>query len=208
MSNFNSDFKDLLDTIVPYINKKMKTFSLVSLLNGYYEDRNDTYMIGYRLNGKEFPVVVTLKMHFPWSFHEWTGKSVNAETYNEIADELGGGFLTFEKEFHFELLIDTNLFSAYNSMSDFDAEPLEFENIKSEKFTLDLTHKEKNIVKFTKAETKQIMKWFGEAVPKLMERVEPAIEAQVVRRFEEIMKANETLALKYAPDSVKDMFIF
>lgn len=209
MSNFNSDFKDLLDTFTPDINKKMRDKGWVSFLNGYYENRNDTYMLGYKLNGKSFPVVLTFKFHFPWSFHEWNGRSMNAETYRTTdSNTVGGGVLQFDKEFNFELKIDTDHFKAYSRTFDFEAEPDEFENIESEKFTLDLSHKEKNIRQFTKAELSQIVKWLDKAVDLMQQKIEKSIEAQVARRIEEIMKVNEELALKYAPDSIKDMFIF
>ena len=148
MSNFNRDFMDLLDTIDTDINKKMHTYGWVQFLNGYYENRNDTYMKGFRISGKSFPVVLTLKMHFPWSFHEWNGRSMNAETYRTTdSSKVGGGILQFDKEFHFELKVDTDHFKAYNARAEFQAEPDEFENIQSEKFTLDLSHKEKRIEK-------------------------------------------------------------
>lgn len=204
--SFNTDFRDLTDTFNADINKKMRTLNWVSVINGYYNGRNDTYHIGYRINGESFPVILTLKMFFPWSFHEWGGRSYPAE---EFGDYEGGGFLSFDKKFNFELMVDPKFFEALGSnMVGFRAEPDEFTDIEPEKFTLDLTHKEKRIDKFTKKETKELVKWLEKAVPKITERIEKQIEIQVGRRLDEIMKVNEELALKYAPEGVKDMFIF
>lgn len=203
--NFNSDFTEFLKKLDPPLTVVARNNGLRHFTNGYYNNTNDSYFRGFAINGKSFPVVFTLVFNFPWTFHEWSGRSYKAIDYSSST---GGGYLKFDGLLHFELKIDTDLFKNLGFNDEFKAEPNEFLNIESEKFTIDKTNLTKNIKSFTLADIKNIEKWFDKAIKNMLEKVEQPISLQASRRFDELMAYDETIAMKYCPQNVKDIFIF
>ena len=207
MTNYNSDFTDLIDTISPNLTNIARSNGLVTFTNGYYDKQNDTYFQGFRFVNKSFPLVFTLKYNFPWHFilYGLSGRTWGSANYNS-SQISGGGFLAFTKIFNFELLIDPKLIS--DKFESFIVEPNEFLNIKSEKFTLDKQELEKNFKRFTQKDIRIIEKWFDSAVKNMIEKVQQPIALQVARRYDEVNAFSEQVAIKYCPQVVKDIFLF
>lgn len=205
MTDYNSDFTEMIDTISPNLTKIARSNGLVSFTNGYYDKQNDTYFQGFRFVNKSFPLVFTLKYNFPWYFNGLIGRTWGSTNYNS-SQISGGGFLIFAKIFNFELLIDPKLIS--DKSESFIVEPNEFLNIKSEKFTLDKQDLEKNFKKFTQKDISIIEKWFDAAIKNMIEKVQQPISFQVARRYDEVNAYSEQVAIKYCPQVVKDVFIF
>ena len=187
MLKYHHGFIDFINTITPEILPIMKKSNWVLYSNGYVKDTNDTYANWFRLDGDDFPIILTLRLHFPWSSDD-SKESIN-----------------FKNEFNFKLLIDSERY-AYLPL--FDVELLDFEDIKSVKFTLDLNHKSKNIKRFTKSEIKQIVKSLSKILIIMDTQIKNAIKKQVNRRFNEIIKLDEPVALKYVSQEMKDIFLF
>lgn len=205
MTDYNSDFTEMIGTISPNLTNIARSNGLVSFTNGYYDKQNDTYFQGFRFVNKSFPLVFTLKYNFPWYFNGLIGRTWGSANYNS-SQISGGGFLIFAKIFNFELLIDPKLIS--NKSESFIVEPNEFLNIKSEKFTLDKQDLEKNFKKFTQKDISIIEKWFDAAIKNMIEKVQQPISFQVARRYDEVNAYSEQVAIKYCPQYIKDIFIF
>lgn len=202
MATYNSDVRDLIDSIDAMVNVAMRANNWSLFTNGYEKGKNDTYFKGYRQDGKTFPVVVKLTIHAPWSFYEWNGKRTSAIDYN---NDLGGGKLEFDGKFHFELSIAPDLFSK-TSFYSLNAEYEEFKDVPTEKWTLDLTAKK--FKAFTKKDKAAIEKWVMNAGANMRENIQDPIKQQIARRFEEFYEVNPEWAEEYAPQTVKDIFIF
>lgn len=205
MTDYNSDFTEMIGTISPNLTNIARSNGLVSFTNGYYDKQNDTYFQGFRFVNKSFPLVFTLKYNFPWYFNGLIGRTWGSANYNS-SQISGGGFLIFAKIFNFDLLIDPKLIS--DKSESFIVEPNEFLNIKSEKFTLDKQDLEKNFKKFTQKDISIIEKWFDAAIKNMIEKVQQPISFQVARRYDEVNAYSEQVAIKYCPQYIKDIFIF
>ena len=205
MTDYNSDFTEMIGTISPNLTNIARSNGLVSFTNGYYDKQNDTYFQGFRFVNKSFPLVFTLKYNFPWYFNGLIGRTWGSANYNS-SQISGGGFLIFAKIFNFDLLIDPKLIS--DKFESFIVEPNEFLNIKSEKFTLDKQDLEKNFKKFTQKDISIIEKWFDAAIKNMIEKVQQPISLQVARRYDEVNEYSEQVAIKYCPQYIKDIFIF
>ena len=205
MTDYNSDFTEMIGTISPNLTNIARSNGLVSFTNGYYDKQNDTYFQGFRFVNKSFPLVFTLKYNFPWYFNGLIGRTWGSANYNS-SQISGGGFLIFAKIFNFDLLIDPKLIS--DKSESFIVEPNEFLNIKSEKFTLDKQDLEKNFKKFTQKDIRIIENWFDAAIKNMIEKVQQPISFQVARRYDEVNAYSEQVAIKYCPQVVKDIFIF
>ena len=129
MAFFNYDFNFLIGSIEALVNVSMKANNWSAFTNGYETGKNDTYFKGYRINGKNFPIVVKLTIHAPWKFHETGGKIYNSDQYN---DDVKGGVLKFDGKFHFELSVAPELFNK-TSFQKIHAEYDEFKDIPVEK---------------------------------------------------------------------------
>ncbi len=205
MTDYNSDFTEMIGTISPNLTNIARSNGLVSFTNGYYDKQNDTYFQGFRFVNKSFPLVFTLKYNFPWYFNGLIGRTWGSANYNS-SQISGGGFLIFAKIFNFDLLIDPKLISVKSES--FIVEPNEFLNIKSEKFTLDKQDLEKNFKKFTQKDIRIIENWFDAAIKNMIEKVQQPISFQVARRYDEVNAYSEQVAIKYCPQYIKDIFIF
>ncbi len=205
MTDYNSDFTEMIGTISPNLTNIARSNGLVSFTNGYYDKQNDTYFQGFRFVNKSFPLVFTLKYNFPWYFNGLIGRTWGSANYNS-SQISGGGFLIFAKIFNFDLLIDPKLIS--DKSESFIVEPNEFLNIKSEKFTLDKQDLEKNFKKFTQKDIRIIENWFDAAIKNMIEKVQQPISFQVARRYDEVNAYSEQVAIKYCPQYIKDIFIF
>ncbi len=205
--DYNSDFTELIDAISPALIPIARVNNLGSFTNGYYKGTNDTYFQGFRINGKSFPIVITLIYNFPWHFNGWSGTTWTSNNYSN-SEIKGGGFLSFNKIFNFELKIDIDMFNKNSGNPNFVVEPNEFMNIESEKFSLDKTELEKTFKKFTQKDIRIIEKWFDSAIKNMMKKLEVPISLQVARRYDEVNSYSEEVALKYCPQNVKDIFIF
>ena len=90
----------------------------------------------------------------------------------------------------------------------FQTEALEYLDVKPISFTYDFGQKDESRRKFTKNDIKKIVKELQDHLEVFMKDVNNATEIQAKRRFAELQEVDEDLAMKYLPDSVKDIFIF
>lgn len=202
MSKFNSFFTDFIDEITPIINTALNKYSWSSFMNGYYKGKNDVYFIGYKQSGKMFPIVITLKMEFPWALAGNYGRIINSIDYSNDKE----GMLLFDKIFTFSFYVDEEYIGKHN-LDGLTAEFTEFKDVPVEKFVLDLRDKSK-VHRFTRKQKDQIGKWAEAAGKNILLNIQDGIGKQVARRFEEFVKVDEQLAMKHAPQEVKDIFVF
>lgn len=207
MADYNSDFRDLVDKITPNIVTKFQKAGWSSMVSGYYNQQNDVHVIGFRRKDiNDFPIILALTFHFPWDFKSMrTFSSFPSNEY--VSSSAGGGRLVFRNEFNFELLVDPFLFRNFRN-DGFKVEDLEFENIQSEKFSIDKTKMKTTFKEFNTKDFSNLSKWLDQSLPIMEKRLEEAITLQVERRFNEVLAFNEELALKYAPESAKHLFLF
>lgn len=208
---YNNDFNDFINNISSSIIwETNNTLDLFGIGSGYYKNSNDSYYNQYRMRGEKFPVYITLVYNFPWYYSGWGGYQTDSKDYDVDKQHEHNtkheGMLIFKKIFNFELKIDPELFKL--SREDFKVEPDEFLNLPRYKFTLDKTKSKNPIKKFTPGDLKQIKDWYLSALLKILKDIDVPIKAQVSRRFDEVFKFNEKIALDNAPQNVQDIFLF
>lgn len=203
MTQYNNEINDFFHDIIPIISKSLNKYAWVSFTNGFYKSKNDSYFVGYKISGASFPIVATLRMDFPWKLHS-NYNIIRSNDYNFNKDKNGKTVL--DKIFNFYFYIDESNVHKYEYKG-LSAEFDEFENVPIEKYILDLKDKSK-VERFNKVEQKQIAKWAENAGKNLLLNIQSGIGAQIERRFDEIVKVDEQMAMKYAPQSMKDIFLF
>lgn len=188
MADYNSDFTDMVDNIMFSVRAHLRTLGWSHFTNGYYNQRNDIYFNGFKLNGIDFPVVIGVTANAPWIM-----------SYNNR--------LVFTNDFRFKLIVMTELFEK-QKLENFQAEDLEFNSIDSIEIIIKPKQSFGKDKKILKSDEQTFMKEFKAIFPTFQSKIDAAIELQVSRRFDEVMVANEKVAMKYCPKTITDIFVF
>ena len=205
--SYNSDFTELIDDLFMTIRKYIRAhFNQTSIMNGHTKGKNNEYYNGFRSSTKAYPIMFKLTIANNWIFSSWNGREIPSDG-DWDNDSVGGGRVVFDETTIFRLEVQLDRLDV-NGLNGFYPEADEYNSIKPVEIEFTFTQKDPDKRKFTKANTKVILGKIGKELESFLQTVEEATEKQAQRRFDELLKADEEVAMKYLPETVKDIFVF
>jgi len=193
----------MVNDILFVIRDELRTLGFSNIMNGHVKDSNAAYYNGFRTSKADFPWLFNVIISNDWFLKSWDGKIFPSKVYSP---DLPGGRLVFNEETKITLKMNLDRLDL-NDLKGFKVQSDEFESMQEYSFVFKFHQKEETRRKFTGADLKKIGNSFRKEFNLFKEDMEKRTRKQVQRRYDEMMQVAPEIALRYASDEFKEVFL-